>query len=204
MRVCCPHICMPVEKASQSVHMSVRQNNRSQAHAFRRRIAASLPLPPPQSLKYERRVMELESGGAVGSAGDAQQLPPPPPPPPPAACCCCRRRRVCALREDEQLGCSYNWKKGANIAGCCPPTLSPLHFSPGATAVLRPGGSMLDYIPRAEHLRLLEMRLAAKDADIQTELNSRVAQVDWWARGGEHANAEPAGACPWHTTHRPQ
>lgn len=45
---------------------------------------------------------------------------------------------------------------------------------------LRPGGSVLDYIPRAEHLRLLEARLAAKESDAQLELNSRVAQARLW------------------------
>lgn len=41
-------------------------------------------------------------------------------------------------------------------------------------------GSVLDYIPRAEHLRQLEGRLAAKEADMQLELGSRVAQVSEW------------------------
>jgi hypothetical protein len=52
----------------------------------------------------------------------------------------------------------------------------------GGVGLLCPGspalcGSVLDYIPRAEHLRLLEGRLAAKEADLQLELGSRVAQA---------------------------
>lgn len=46
---------------------------------------------------------------------------------------------------------------------------------PGSPAVR--GGSVLDYIPRGEHLRQLEGRLAAKEADLQLELGSRVAQA---------------------------
>lgn len=36
---------------------------------------------------------------------------------------------------------------------------------------------MLDYIPRGEHVRLLEARLAAKEGDLQLEMSSRVAQA---------------------------
>ena len=57
----------------------------------------------------------------------------------------------------------------------------------GGVGLLCPGspalrGSVLDYIPRAEHLRQLEGRLAAKEADLQLELGSRVAQA---SSGGE-------------------
>eukprot|EP00887_Chlorella_sp_A99_P000610 scaffold5.g610.t1 len=50
-------------------------------------------------------------------------------------------------------------------------------------------GSVLDYIPRAEHVRLLEARLAAKDADMQLELGARVHQAEkewaWKLEGKE-------------------
>lgn len=66
---------------------------------------------------------------------------------------------------------------GSGLLGCA---------SPGPLRGVAGSGSVLDYIPRAEHVRLLEARLAAKEADAQLELNSRVAQV----------SAAP-GAAPW-------
>lgn len=60
------------------------------------------------------------------------------------------------------------------------------------------GGAVLEYIPRAEHLRILEARLAAKEGDAQLELSGRVAQVGRRAgqtwRGGCRA-VEPRRAC---------
>lgn len=37
--------------------------------------------------------------------------------------------------------------------------------------------TILDYIPRSEHVRVLESRLAAKESDMAVEMNSRVNQV---------------------------
>lgn len=56
---------------------------------------------------------------------------------------------------------------GLLIAGCSSP-------SPGGTAGR---GGVLDYIPRVEHLRILDARLTAKEADAAAQLASRMAQA---------------------------
>jgi hypothetical protein len=69
------------------------------------------------------------------------------------------------------------------IAAC------PFACLPAGGAAARPGspaglrGSVLDYIPRGEHVRLLEARLAAKEGDMQLEMGSRLAQVCVWGGG---------------------
>lgn len=66
------------------------------------------------------------------------------------------------------------------VAGCGPGLLAA-----GCTSPARGpgGGGVLDYIPRAEHARILDARLAAKEADAAAQLSTRLAQV-WLARGG--------------------
>lgn len=68
-----------------------------------------------------------------------------------------------------------------SCSACLPacPAAGAALFAAPSPSLLRNGGSVLDYIPRAEHLRLLEARLAAKESDMQLQLNSRVAQASW-------------------------
>lgn len=51
---------------------------------------------------------------------------------------------------------------------------------------------VLDYIPRAEHVRLLEARLAAKEGDLQLEMGTRMAQASSCCRGKGEQGARAA------------
>jgi hypothetical protein len=66
--------------------------------------------------------------------------------------------------------------------------------------VVRPAAGrlvgVLDYIPRAEHVRLLEARLAAKEGDLQLEMGTRMAQASSCCRGEGEQGARAARLLP--------
>lgn len=125
------------------------------------------------ALKYERRIQELELGGCVGggersqlllqSSGSMHEA---------GLLALCREAahlRPPPSRPQPNAG-------GSSLLGCASPTPSGR-------------GAVLEYIPRAEHLRILEARLAAKEGDAQLELSGRVAQAErewqWKLEGRE-------------------
>ncbi|PRW58913.1 hypothetical protein C2E21_2665 [Chlorella sorokiniana] len=105
--------------------------------------------------------LEAERGRAAKAKADGEAL--------------CEERCQLALQQQAlkyerrigELEAAACGGSGAAVASCA---------SPGPR--LGAGSSVLDYIPRAEHLRILEGRLAAKEGDMQLELASRVAQAE--------------------------
>lgn len=60
----------------------------------------------------------------------------------------------------------------------CPAGAGAIGAAASAAAAAT-GATILDYIPRSEHVRVLESRLAAKESDMAVEMNSRVSQVQY-------------------------
>ncbi len=68
--------------------------------------------------------------------------------------------------QELEVQCAHG---GAGVA------MSLRSVSPASSAAAT--ASILNYIPRSEHVRVLESRLAAKESDMTVEMNSRVNQV---------------------------